>query len=149
MRTIQVSATVKELREHRYDFMDIYWTDDTGQPFFWLHKHAATDQPRKGDTNAERLVGDYQSFLEASGRSTLDGLPEDEVITASFEIPDRKPDRPRQRTELQESSTINLPTRLLQEVDEVKGTDSRHAFIEAAINEKVAREIEQDSNPNS
>jgi len=144
-RTIQVSATVKELREHRDNFMEIFWTDDTGQPFFWTHQHAAADHPWKGDTGAERLVGDYQSFLEASGHSTLDGLPEDEVITASFEVPDRKPGRPRQRTKLQERSTIDLPTRPWQEVDEVKDTDSRRAFIEAAINEKLAREAEQDA----
>jgi hypothetical protein len=80
------------------------------------------------------------TFLQASGRDTLEGLQGDQAITASIEIPDREPGRPRKRAVPVERSTVDLPASLWQEVDKAKGAASRRAYIEAAIREKLERE---------
>ena len=134
-RTIEVSEPVKELLKYCDEGAGLYW-DPEYDFTFWSSSDWASESP-------DIRVGGYETFLQASGRDTLEGLQGDQVITASIEIPDRRPGRPRKRTVSVEQSTLDLPASLWQEVDKAKGAASRQAYVEAAIREKLERESAQ------
>jgi len=85
-------------------------------------------------------IGGYENFLEASGLDTLEGLQGDHEIVVTFEIPDRRPGRPRERKEPVERSAIDLPVSLWNEIDAAKGGESRRAYIETAIRQRLERD---------
>lgn len=133
VRTRQESVPVKQLLKYRDDNADLYW-DPWYNITLWIPRSQdqVSGSPYVG-------IGGYQDFLNASGLDTLENLPGDHAITATFEIPDRGPGRPRERKEPVERSTIDLPTSLWQALDEARGEQSRRAFIDAAVREKLER----------
>jgi hypothetical protein len=132
-RTKQESVPVKQLLKHRDEGADLYW-DPWYDTTLWISR--VLDQV-SGSPYVQ--IGGYQDFLQVSGLDTLENLPGDHTITATFEIPDRGPGRPRERKEPVERSTIDLPTSLWQALDEARGELSRRAFIDAAVREKLER----------
>jgi hypothetical protein len=132
-RTTQQSEHVKQLIKYRDEGADLYWDPWYGTTL-WISR--GLDQV-SGSPYVQ--IGGYQDFLSASGLDTLENLPGDHTISAMFEIPDRGPGRPRERKEPVERSTIDLPTSLWQALDEARGEQSRRAFIDAAVREKLER----------
>ena len=132
-RTIQRSEPVSQLLKYCDEGAQLYW-DPRNELMLWI-----TGDVLPSDSPYIR-IGGYEDFLEVSGLNTLENLPGDHEITAAFEIPDRRPGRPRMRTEPLERSAIDLPVSLWNELDEAKGSESRRAYIEAAVREKIERE---------
>lgn len=143
---------------------------DDEEPYFWApaEKRSSAHVWYRGEV-VSQILGDWQDFLTASDHDTVDDVPDDEVITATIKIPDairgpnivvheepaktikatfvlaespekRGPGRPRTRTEPLERSAIDLPVSLWNELDAAKGSDSRRAYIEAAIRDKIERD---------
>jgi len=134
-RTIQQSEPVKQLLKNRDEGAELYW--DSGYDLIlWI----SGDRDIKRSDSPYVRIGGYQDFLAASGLDMLENVPGDHVVTATFEIPDRGPGRPRERKEPVERSTIDLPVSLWQAIDRSRGLESRRAYIEAAIREKLERE---------
>ena len=146
MRTIEVSEHVRQLQKYRDEGAQLYWNPDYDLTFW-----ASTG---RGMMSSDFCIGWYQTFVDASGHDTLEGLRDDTVVTATIEIPDassipaivinRGPGRPRERTEPVQRSTIDLPIALWQALDEARGEKSRRAFIDSAVREKLDRETERD-----
>ena len=132
-RTTWQSEPVHQLLKYRDENADLYW-----DPGYDLTLWISSSPDTMGESPYIR-IGGYENFLEASGLNTLENVPGDDFITATFEIPDRRPGRPRERKEPVERSAIDLPTSLWQALDAARGEDSRRAFIEAAIREKLER----------
>lgn len=133
VRTRRESVPVQQLLKYRDDSADLYW-----DPWYDITLWIGHGQDQVSGSPYVR-IGGYEDFLQASGLDILENLPGDHTITATFEIPDRGPGRPRERKEPVERSTIDLPMSLWQALDEARGDQSRRAFIDTAVREKLER----------